>query len=114
MDRFPPENAASIPLPVDLPAPAPVLTTKQTLAISRAIADPRRFEVLRLIARGDSRCSELRSCLPITAATLSHHMKELESADLIETTRTGKFVTATLRRDIWSAYLAGLQSLLAL
>ena len=88
-----------------------LLTLRQTLAISRAIADPSRFEVLGIIARGDTRCADLRSCLTITAPTLSHHLKELESAGLIETTRTGKFVTATLRRDTWQAYLATLQAL---
>jgi ArsR family transcriptional regulator len=87
------------------------LTLRQTLAISRAIADPSRFEVLRIIARGETRCADLRSCLTITAPTLSHHIRELESAGLIETTRTGKFVTATLRRDTWNAYLTSLQSL---
>jgi ArsR family transcriptional regulator len=92
-------------------AEGPVLSTRQTLAISRAIADPSRFEVLRIIAQGEARCSELRTCLPITAATLSHHMKGLESAGLIETTRTGKFVTATLRQDTWQAYLDSLRTL---
>ncbi len=94
--------------------PQPVLeplTLRETLAISRAIADPSRFEVLRRIAQGEARCSDLRSCLTITAPTLSHHLKELESAGLIETTRTGKFVAATLRRETWQAYLASLQSL---
>ena len=88
-----------------------ILTLRQTLAISRAIADPSRFEVLGIIARGDTRCADLRTCLAITAPTLSHHLKELESAGLIQTTRTGKFVTTTFRRDTWQAYLASLQSI---
>jgi ArsR family transcriptional regulator len=89
----------------------PTLTLRQTLAISRAIADPSRFEVLGIIARGDTRCADLRSCLTITAPTLSHHLKELESAGLIQTTRTGKFVTATFNLATWHAYLSSLESI---
>jgi ArsR family transcriptional regulator len=88
------------------------LTPRRIQAISRALADPRRFEILRHIAKGDcSACSELRDAFPITPATLSHHLKELESALLIETTRRGKFVDAHFCREIWNAYLAALAEL---
>ncbi len=93
------------------PTQAKPLTLRETLAISRAIADPSRFEVLGIIARGDTRCADLRTCLTITAPTLSHHLKELEAAGLIETTRTGKFVTATFSQETWNSYVATLQSL---
>lgn len=55
-------------------------------------------------------CADLRECLPISAATLSHHLKELESAGLIEVAREGKFMRITPNRETWSLYLRELQS----
>lgn len=83
-------------------------------AISRALADPRRAEVLRKIASGDrTSCMDLRTSMTINPATLSHHMKQLETAGLIETRRDGKLVRATLRRKTWKSYLAHLKSFAA-
>ncbi len=88
------------------------LSVKQVQVISRALADPRRFQILQQIAsQACSPCSELRECFPITAATMSHHVKELEGAGLVETSRRGKFMDTTFCRDTWNAYLAELKKL---
>jgi ArsR family transcriptional regulator len=89
------------------------LTKRELRAITRAISDPRRFEILRHIAEAEScaACTELRTSFPISAATLSHHLKELESAGLITTLRRGKFLDTTFSRRTWQAYLAELQKL---
>lgn len=81
-------------------------------AISRALADPRRTEVLRMIANcSETSCMDVRQSLQMRAATLSHHVKQLENAGLIETVRDGKFVRVHLRRKTWKAYLAYLKQL---
>jgi DNA-binding transcriptional ArsR family regulator len=84
------------------------LTEDHFHRIARAIADPRRYDLLRCIGNaGDTlACEQLRGCTEVSAATVSHHMKELESAGLVDSTREGKFVTYRLRRDILNAYLA--------
>jgi ArsR family transcriptional regulator, arsenate/arsenite/antimonite-responsive transcriptional repressor len=88
------------------------LSAKQIKMISRALADPRRFEILQKIAgQKCSPCSHLLECFPITAATMSHHMKELQNAGLIETEKRGKFVDITFCRDVWDAYLGELKKL---
>ena len=89
------------------------ISPAQRLTILKALADPRRLEIIERLSAcpGPGACSDLRGWLPISAATLSHHLKELEHAGLITVTREGKFAHLTLRRDIWQAFVAGLQQI---
>ena len=88
------------------------LTTDQFHRISKALADPRRYEILQRIANcKEMACNDLKTDLPITAATLSHHMKELTDAGLIDVRREGKFAHMKLRRGVWKEYLAQLAKL---
>jgi predicted transcriptional regulator len=85
------------------------LSAEQFQRIGRAVADANRWEMLRLIfARPEITCGEVVSCLPITAGTGSHHLKELEESGLVQTTVSGRFKKLTPRRDVWKAYLAQL------
>jgi ArsR family transcriptional regulator, arsenate/arsenite/antimonite-responsive transcriptional repressor len=78
------------------------LTGARRTAILKALADPRRFELLERIAKAGCPlgCAAARAALPISAATLSHHVKELESAGLIDIRREGKFHFLTLHPGV--------------
>ena len=84
------------------------LTEEQTHLIAKALADPRRYELLRQIGscKEPSKCIDIKECHEVSAATLSHHMKELEIAGLVRVMRAGKFASYTLRRDVLQAYTA--------
>jgi ArsR family transcriptional regulator, arsenate/arsenite/antimonite-responsive transcriptional repressor len=82
------------------------LSEEQVQLIAKALADPRRMELLRQIGSCPEpvECAGIRDCHPVSAATLSHHMKELETAGLIRVMRKGKFASYTLRRDVLQSY----------
>ena len=84
----------------------------QMQAIARAVADPRRFAMLQQIAgKGSCACSAVRECQPIGAATISHHMKELADAGLINVIREGRTAEIRFEREVWDAYLGQLAAL---
>ena len=81
------------------------LSRGQRAAILKALSDPRRYALLERIARAGCPlgCADALSALQIAPATLSHHVKELETAGLIEIERAGRFHNLKLRQGVLEA-----------
>jgi ArsR family transcriptional regulator, arsenate/arsenite/antimonite-responsive transcriptional repressor len=75
--------------------------------IARALAEPRRVDILKAIGSRDAPtpCAALLEVQKVSPATMSHHLKELETARLIDVARDGRCVSLSLRRDVLRAYL---------
>lgn len=65
----------------------------QVEKISKALADETRLMIFETIAsKGQMNCGEIVSMQGVTPATVSHHLKILNDAGLIECRRDGQFV----------------------
>lgn len=82
-------------------------------AISKALADASRVKMLKKIGESTEAptCTCLHQWLDLAPATISHHLKELENAGLVQVERHGKFSRLSLRRDVLKAYLDRLASI---
>jgi ArsR family transcriptional regulator len=91
------------------------LSEDQVQLIARALADPRRYEILKKLSAQScaTPCSNFRANIDISAPTLSHHMKELETAGLVRSEKDGKFVNYFAQTRVLRAYLDRLKSDLA-
>jgi ArsR family transcriptional regulator len=83
------------------------MDSEQFNRVSRALADPRRMEILERIANSNEvACGALASESDVSQPTISHHLKELSVAGLIKPRREAKFCYYSLVRKAWAEYLA--------
>ena len=69
------------------------MDTKRIEKISKALADQTRLRIFEAIAaNGNLTCGELVTLRGVTPATISHHLKILTEAELIECRKQGQFV----------------------
>ena len=91
------------------------LTPEAFQRIAKALADPRRCEILEKLApEGELCCMKLCERLPVTQATVSHHLKELATAGLLAIRREGQFAYYRFCPDVFKAYMHELQRRLGL
>ena len=86
------------------PLAAPVLDEEEALATAelfKALADPARVRIVNVLATTDEPVCvcELIEPLGLSQPTVSHHLKKLLDAGLLEREQRGKWAYFSLKRD---------------
>lgn len=79
-------------------------------ATIRALTDPTRREILRLLRRGDMTAGEIAARFPMTQATVSHHLTVLKDTGLVQTEHQGRHVHYSLDATVFQEFLEELMN----
>ena len=66
----------------------------------KALADPTRREILRLLRSGEQTAGELAARFDMTKPSVSHHFAVLKAADLIRSRREGQQIYYALNTTV--------------
>lgn len=82
-------------------------TLKQLEKISKALGDVNRLRILQLIAShgGRGACSAIQECVQLAQPSVSHHIKILIEAGLLEAEKEGRLYSYRLQEHMLQAYL---------
>jgi DNA-binding transcriptional ArsR family regulator len=72
----------------------------------KALADPTRREILKILRRGEKTAGELAQRFDMTKPSMSHHFAVLKQADLIEARREGQQIYYSLNTTVAEDFLA--------
>jgi ArsR family transcriptional regulator len=85
-----PDNCCADPVSVD---PLPAAERDDLVAVLRALGEPMRLEIYRLIAAQDGPLCvcDVVDRFPLQQPTISHHLRVLREAELVTVSREGKW-----------------------
>lgn len=69
-------------------------------AVFKALADPSRREILRLLSSGEKTAGELAAQFDLTKPSVSHHFAVLKEADLVRSRRDGQQIFYSLNTTV--------------
>ena len=93
-----------------MPTPARIRSTLASIVIQpddlrelrafhKALADVNRLRIVRRLADGEASMAELIAHVGLSQPLVSHHLKRLRVAGLVETRRVGRETICTLRPE---------------
>ena len=74
--------------------------------VFKALSDPTRREILRLLGLGEMSAGQLTEKFDMTKPSMSHHFAVLKEADLITSRREGQQIIYTLNTTVVQDMLA--------
>jgi ArsR family transcriptional regulator len=82
-------------------------------ALLAALGDPTRLGIVQLLSTHDRLCvCVIAEAFPVGQPTVSHHLRVLREADLVDVVRQGHWAYYGLRRDVLKRAVAQLVGLL--
>ena len=73
----------------------------RTQEVFKALSDPTRRQILKLLQRGSRSAGELAESFDITKGSLSHHFNVLKGAELVRTRREGQQIIYSLNTSVF-------------
>ncbi|GEO82558.1 ArsR/SmtB family transcription factor [Pararhodospirillum oryzae] len=81
--------------------------------VARAVADPTRVRLLKLLERGELCVCQITTVLDLAPATVSKHLGTLKGAGLVQQRRDGKWVYYRLAERAFNPYARAFLDLVA-
>ena len=69
-------------------------------AVFKALSDPTRREILRLLSEGEKTAGELAERFDMSKPSMSHHFAVLKEADLISSRRNGQQIWYSINTTV--------------
>jgi ArsR family transcriptional regulator len=89
-----------------------VLAMKKFIRVMKSLSEPNRVKILKALSKKDLCVCELQSLLKIAQPTVSKHLKILEDAELVESSKENLWVNYRLYRDTPNIYARRLLELM--
>jgi len=77
-------------------------------AVFKALADPTRRRILKMLNRGEMTAGDLAKGFDISAPSMSHHFNILKEADLVLARREGQQILYSLNTTVFQDLTAAL------
>lgn len=76
-------------------------SVKDKLALLKLLADETRLEILNILLKEDSYVEKIACELSLTPATICYHLKKMESAGVVNCSRSQFYIIYSLNRGIF-------------
>lgn len=80
--------------------------------VFKALSDPTRREILRLLEQEDLPAGEIAGHFEMTKPSISHHLNVLKQADLVQDLRKGQNIYYSLNTTVFQELLSWLLQML--
>lgn len=89
------------------------MNLKKVEKISKALGDESRLKILKAIQSNTDKleCSTIMKFLNLSQPSISHHIKKLVEAELIEPQKEGRYYFYSLNQKVLDEYLEKLKKL---